>query len=43
MRIAHELGRFEYEVLQMSPEEFGRWVEYLKIDDEMKRKFARRR
>jgi hypothetical protein len=37
MRIAYELGKFEHEVLDLSPGEYARWVAYFKMMDRASR------
>jgi hypothetical protein len=41
MRIAHELGKLEPEILNMAPDEFARWVEYFKMVDKQRSSASR--
>lgn len=42
MRLAHELGKTESEIMDLSPDEFGRWVAYFRLEDEREAKERRR-
>ena len=41
MVIAHELGKFESEVLQLLPHELARWVAYFEIKYEREKEASR--
>lgn len=42
MTVAEALGKFEWEVLELSPGEFARWCAYFKIREKEEKKAAQK-
>lgn len=42
MGLAYELGKFEHEILALSPTEFARWLAFFRIKREEEKKASRK-